>query len=192
MADINLIPNSEKKEQVKVKAVKATTIVSIVVLILVSAVGFYLFTQTSSLKQKMELSKGNTDILRQDIQNLSETEIVARNLGQKYATISEIFKTRNYFSIMQDEFKKRVPEFVEIATFGIGRDNTINVSGEGGDYIAIARFINNLSDMKFEGADPALSGLFTDVSLSSVNLDTQSSKAKFFIVITYDPALLHK
>ena len=87
---------------------------------------------------------------------------------------------------------KRVPATVEIETFGTGRGNTVNVSGIGADYIAIARFINDVSDANFSEAADGLGGLFSNVSLNSVSLDVQTDKARFFIVLTIEESLLKK
>ena len=183
MADINLIPQEEKQQQAKEKAVKNSTIVSIAVFLLVLAVSGYVFYTTATLNAAILERDGKIAALRNDIEFMSGIEISARNLGQKSETLQNILKTRPYYSKMLVEFEKRIPETVTIDNFSVGRDNTINVSGSGIDYISIARFIQDLASQN---------SLFTGVALNSVNLDAQNGRAAFFIVITFDPALLRK
>lgn len=192
MADINLIPQQEKQEQAKVKAVKSSTVLSIVMFFLVAGVAGYMFYQTSTIKNTIVGHDTNITNLRNDIETLSEIEISARNLGQRYNTLKGILETRDHYSILLAEFKKRIPPTVELDTFGTGRGATINVSGQGTDYISIAKFINDLVDNDFSEASEGLGGLFTDVALNSVNLDAQTNKARFFIVVTVDESLLKK
>ncbi|MBT6401321.1 hypothetical protein HN803_00235 [candidate division WWE3 bacterium] len=190
MANINLIPQSEKQEQVKQKAVKTSTVLAIVLFLIVGAIGGYMFYQSTTINKQIASHEDNISNLRGDIQRLEAIEISARNLGQRYSTLKELLSSRNYYSILMEEFEKRIPSTVEIETFGIGRGNTINVSGTGADYIAIAKFVNDLANSNFPQAGEGLGGVFTDVALNSVNLDAQTNKARFFIVVTLDEALL--
>jgi len=190
MPDINLIPQSEQQEQKKQKAVKSSTTLSIVLFFIVAGVAGYMFYQSNSIKNEIKNHEGSITNLRGDIENMAEMEIVARNLGQRYDTLREILDTRKHYSILMHEFQKRIPSTVEIDTFGTGRGSTINVSGQGADYISIAKFVNDLADDDFEEADDSLKGLFTDVALNSVNLDAQTNKARFFIVVTVNESLL--
>ncbi len=192
MADINLIPQSEKQEQAKERAVKNSTIITIILSLMAMILGAYMFYQNDLLKKAIQDRDNNISALRNDIQTMSEVEISARNLDQKYQTLKNIMSTRNNYSILLSEFKKRIPSTIEVETFGLGKDSTVNVSGQGNDYISIAKFINDLSDAKFSTAGNGLGALFKDVSLNSVNLDAQTNKAKFFIVITVDENLLKK
>ena len=190
MADLNLIPQEEKQEQKKQKMVKSSTMLSIVLFFIVAGIAGFMFYQDASIKKEISGHEVNITNLRNDIQTLSEIEIVARNLGQRYETLKEILETRKYYSLLMKEFQKRVPPTVELDTFGTGRGSTINVSGQGADYISIAKFVNDLADDDFEGAEPGFEGLFTDVALNSVNLDVQTNKARFFIVVTVNESLL--
>lgn len=190
MTDINLIPKSEKQAQVKQKVVKSSTTLSVVVFVIAALIGGYMFYQALTIKTTIKTHEAGIEALRGDIRGLADIEITARNLGQRYETLNELLMARNNYSTLLTEFEKRVPESVMIDTFGLGRENTINVSGTGIDYIAIARFINDLSDETFEDSTEGLGGLFTDVALNSVNLDAQTNKARFFIVVSVEEALL--
>ena len=192
MADINLIPQEEKTEQAKVKAVKSSTYVSIIIFLIVGAIGGYMFYQTNSISNRIKETENNIQSLRSDVVALAKIEISARNLGLRYSTLRDIMKTRTHHSLLMQEFDTRVPDTIDITTFGIGKENTINISGTGADYISIARFINNLLNEEFLGGNENLRKVFTDVSLNSVNLDSQTNNAKFFIVVTLDKELLEK
>lgn len=183
MADINLIPQSEKQEQAKEKAVKTSTVISVLLFLIVAAISGLILYTMSVQKKAIQAHENSIAALRSDVAAMSEIEIAARNLGRKSNTLQNILEMRSNYSLMLTDFKKRIPETISVESFGIGRDNTINVSGIGNDYISISKFINDLTDG---------GGLFTNVSLNSVNLDAQSNKAAFFIVITFDPSLLRK
>lgn len=192
MADINLIPQEEKREQAKVKAVKSSTYVSIVIFLIVGAIGGYIFFQTTSVNNRIKATEKSIQSLRADVRDLESIEISARNLGMRYSTLRDILNTRTHYSLLMQEFSVRIPGAIELTTFGVGKGDTINVSGTGSDYISIARFINNLLDDEFLGGNENLQKVFTGVSLNSVNLDAQTNNAKFFIVVTVDTRLLTK
>lgn len=190
MADINLIPQEVKKEQAKKQVLKSTTALSIVMLVIMVLITGFFFLRNLNTKNQIKDLDTAISKLRTDINTMSDVEIVARNLDAKYSTIKGIMSNRDYYDILMSEFKARIPNNVSIDTFATGRGNTINVSGIGSDYIAIAKFVQNLSDDKYEGATPGLEGIFTDVTLNSVNLDAQTSDARFFLVVTIDPGLI--
>jgi Tfp pilus assembly protein PilN len=192
MADINLIPQEVKKEQAKKQVVKSSTYVSVFLLVVVGAVSAFLFFRTVSVKSQIKSTNGHIEELRSQINSMSRIEITARNLDQRYSTIKSVFDSRARYSLLMTEFKKRIPETIKVDTFGTGKDNTLNVSGSGADYISIAQFVNNLADKKFPGAKSGYEDIFSEVALNSVNLDAQTSKARFFIVITLDGGVLSK
>lgn len=190
MADINLIPQEVKKEQAKEQVVKSTTLFSVIILVIMVLVSGFMFFRNLNTRNQITSVNSSIESLRGDIVQLANVEVVARNLDTKYITLQEIFSSRNYYHILMSEFRQRIPRNVSIDTFGTGRENTINVSGSGSDYIAIAQFVRNLSDQDFEGAGPGLENLFIDVTLNSVNLDAQTSDARFFVVVTFNPELI--
>ena len=100
MANINLIPQSEKQEQVKQKAVKTSTVLAIVLFLIVGAIGGYMFYQSTTINKQIASHEDNISNLRGDIQRLEAIEISARNLGQRYSTLKELLSSRNYYSIL--------------------------------------------------------------------------------------------
>ena len=83
-ADINLIPQAEIKEQQKFKAVKGSTVFSVVFLLIVLVVGGYFYYITNNVKSQISSVESSIEVLRADITDLSEVEISARNLDKKY------------------------------------------------------------------------------------------------------------
>jgi len=183
MADINLVPQEIKVEQQRTQVVKRTTLVALIFALIVGLISAYLIFQSQSIKSQISKLNSSINSLRGDINGLSEIEVSARNLEMKSKTVDSVLASRMYYSMLLEKFKEKIPPTVTIDTFGTGKDNTVNVSGSGSDYLAIAQFVNNLS----ESAD-----LFPSVSLNSVSLDSQSSQAKFFIVLTVNPEVLKK
>ncbi|MBI2414479.1 PilN domain-containing protein [candidate division WWE3 bacterium] len=192
MADINLIPQEVRKEQTKKQVVKTTTIFSIIILIVVVGISAFLFFRAQNLKNQAKVVNDHIESLRSEITSMSKIEIAGRNLDQKYSTVKSILSSRDKYSILMREFKGRVPATITIDTFGTGKENTINISGYGMDYISIAQFVNNLANKNYTGATRGYEDLFSEVELNSVNLDAQTSKARFFIVITFNGDLLKK
>lgn len=190
--NINLIPQEEKKEQAKQRAVKNSTLIAIGLLVLVGLVTGFFYYQNFNTQQEIDRLDSSIGSLRAQIQGMSEIEISARNLGTKYEVIRGFLGSREHYSVVMQEFENRIPANLAIDTFGLGKDNTLNISGSGTDYISIAKFVNDLSDPNFADAGEGLGALFTNVSLNSVNLDAQTSRARFFIVVTYDGALLRQ
>jgi Tfp pilus assembly protein PilN len=193
MADINLVPQQVKVEQKKQSVIRKTTVLSILMALAVVAVSGYYFVRASTLESEIEEANAEVEGLRSQITDLSQIEVGARNLDLKYKALQEIFDNRVYYSLLLDEFENRVPENVDVDSFSLGQESTINISGKGDNYLAIAEFVNNLSDAEFDGGNDGLEALFTEVTLNSVSLDAQTEvEASFFIVINYNPELLTK
>jgi hypothetical protein len=118
-------------------------------------------------------------------------EIDARNLDKKYTILSELFKTRFYFSALLREFDARRPVGVTVSQYDV-RSNTINVSGYATSYISVADFINSLlgDGMSIVADAQDLSELFTAVKLNSVTLDSGNKEVKYSLKIEYDATKL--
>ena len=184
-ADINLIPQAEIKEQKKTKAIKGSTVFSIVFLLIVLAVGGYFYYITNNLKSQISSLDGDISVLRADITNLSDVEISARNLDKKYNVLKTLFTQRLKYSLLLKEVKNRQPPDLEIQSLDI-KPASMNVSGVADNYISIANFVNSLVSNEFEGGQEELKEVFTSVSLNSVSLEGSTNKVKFFIVVEYD------
>lgn len=187
---INLIPQEEKVEQQKSKVVRLSTLVSILILVLVGIVAGYYYYATTTQKNNLKALDRDIAGLRSEIENLSEIEIVARNLSTKYNTLKGIFEDRFYYSLLLEELDRRVPSSIDVDALTIGRDNSFTVTGAGSDYLAISDFVKSLEE---QSIDPAfVNDIFTGITLNSVNLDKSSGDARYFILVDYDGSKLTK
>ena len=188
-ADINLIPQAEIKEQQKSKAVKGSTVFSIVLLFIVLLVGGYYYYITNDVKSQISSLESEIQVLRADITDFSDVEISARNLDKKYNVLKSLFSERLRYSLLLKELRNRKPTDLEIQSLDI-KPASMNISGIADNYISIANFVNSLVTKDFEGGVEGLKGVFTSVSLNSVSLEGSTNKVKFFIVVEYDVSKL--
>ena len=188
---INLVPQEEVTEQKKSKPVRFSTVFSVILLIAVSGIGAFLIYQKNTLQAQVDALDAEVGTLRSDINSLSAIEVTARNLDQKYQVLGEMFDTRQYYSLLLEEVRTRTPDNVKVGNFNID-EASIDLNGEGSDYISVATFMNNLLDKNFEGGDPNLNSLFTSVSLNSVSLKGKEGGVTFVIVVSFDPAILKR
>lgn len=190
---INLIPQAEVKEQKKEKIVKLSSVVSVLLLIIVAGVSAYYWYLVSQLEGELAEIDSRIAASRKDIDSLKDIEITARTLDAKYQIVDEIFLTRRKYSVLLDELNKRIPQGdVNINSFSISGANNdqINLSGKGNDYLAIARFIDTLSNQNYSEAASGLEALFSDVSLSSVTLDGQDLDVTYAISVRFNEELI--
>jgi len=190
IGDINLIPQTEVVEQKKTEAVKTSTVVSIVVLVLSITIGAYFLIMTSGINN--QISGVNKDItaLRGQITALSQVEISARNLDRKYGVLKTLFSGRSQYSLLLQEIKSRQPSdqlSIESLDVKLGQ---ASIAGNAENYVAIASFINNIVNKNFEGGNPKLKELFTTVTLNSVSLDKATNQVKYFILVSFDESKL--
>lgn len=185
MSNINLIPQTEVKEQNKTKAVKSSTVISFVFLVVCIFIGAYLFYLNNQISTQMDSVKSEINSLRSDVQGLSDVEISARNLEKKYNVLNKMFSERPKYSLVLQELDSRRPSDLEIQSLDV-KPGSMNISGVADNYIAIANFVNNLIDKNFSNGISELKELFTEVSLNSVSLEGATNKVKFFIVVSFD------
>ena len=189
---INLIPRDEKVQQRNVKVVKLSSVLTVFVLTIMTGAAAYFWFSSNSLKSKIARKGSEIESSRRDIENMTEIEIIARTLDAKYQVLLGLYEDRRNYSSLISELVKRLPGNVEMESFSLAGDDfeEINISGRGSDYIAIARFINTLSDSNFSSAEEGLEKLFTGVTLKSVTLDIQDRSVKYFIVTSFNPLLI--
>lgn len=191
---INLIPETEQKEQQKVKIVRSSSVITILMLLVAVGVSAYFFYDANKLQTNIEEQNTLIENYRQDISQMSDIEIEARKLDAKYKILEEIYSTNRNYSILLHEFDKRLPyPNVKVESFVLGGENlnTINVSGNGDKYLFIATFMNTLIDTNFNEAKDGLEDLFTEVTLTSVDLDSQTEGADYNIVVNFSPEKLN-
>ena len=179
---INLIPQQEVVAQRKTKWIKLSTVMSVLILVIVGGVSAYVFYTTLNLRSDIKEHDTKISSLRTQIQGLSDIEIKARNLDQKYTAIANLLDTRSYYSEMLETLRGQTPEGVEVDTFTFGREGAINLSGSGESYLAISDFIEQLLS----------TDLFTEVIINSVTLEPSTNRAKFFLLVSYDVEVIKK
>ncbi len=189
---INLIPQREKVEQQKTQIVKVSTVFSVLILVIVGLIAGYFFYQTSRIKKQTASLNEAINVTRGEIVNLSQIEISARNLGKKYQTLTSIFEGRVYYSLLAEELLRRTPPSVKIENLTIGYQQEITVSGTGTDYLAISQFVNRLTEKLASQDVSHKDNIFTDVTLNTVNLEAQTGRVRYFIVVKFDKELLKK
>ncbi|OGC78129.1 hypothetical protein A2619_05255 [candidate division WWE3 bacterium RIFOXYD1_FULL_39_9] len=192
MQSINLIPEQEVQEQTKTKVVKLSTILTLVILVVVGALSGYFFYQTNRLKGELTSVNSQIDKLRSEISALAPVEISARNLDSKYRVLGEIFSSRGNYSLLADELRVRTPEGITIDSFTIQKGTKISISGDADNYILISSFMNNLLNNEYKDGNPTLRGLFTSVSLNSVNLEKSKNMVRFAIGVDINLDLIKK
>ncbi len=189
---INLIPQSEVVEQTKEKVAKLSTILSIVALFLVVGLSGFFYYYTNKLKKDLVVKDQSIKSYQDRIDGLYEIEATARNLEAKYNKLKEIFDNNAKYSILLRELRLRSSGIVSIQNLSFGLNDTINLTGDGDNYISIAKFIKNVNDTNFGSASKGMGGLFTGITLNTVSLENRTNRAQFFIVINYDRKLLIK
>lgn len=187
---INLLPQEERQEQVKEQLVTVSTVIAIILLVVVGVISGYFFYQVLQINKQTDAVNASIAKSRANIASLSGIELIARNLDARYKGLDSFFTNRVNYSALFAELAKRLPQAVAIESLSTGTANTLNISGISTDYISIAKFINNLRDVKFASSGPGLGALFTDALLNTVNLEDSTKRAKFFVVVTYNPLLL--
>lgn len=189
MEDINLIPQAELGQQEQVKAVKLSTVISILFLILVAGVAGYFLYLSYQHNQEMKALDTSIGNLRKEIQANSDVEIKARNLDQKYTALQQIFDKQRRYSLLLKELNARKPATVTIQSFDLSSGKS-SVSGLADNYLSISNFISTLVDKNFSGGTPGLESLFTSIVLNSVTMDEAKTQIQFLIVINFDESKL--
>jgi len=187
--DINLIPQTEVVEQRKTKAVKSSTILSILILIVALGISAFFFFTLSGLNSKIKQTDADIESLRAKIKTMSNLEVSARNLDKKYSALNMLFSGRSKYSLLLKEMEARRPSDVTINNFDV-KPGQVSISGFSGSYISVSTFVNNFLNKEYTGGNPDLKDMFIDVSLNSVSLDKGSNTVKFFIVVSYQDGRL--
>lgn len=189
LSDVNLIPQEEVVEQKKTAAVKSSSVISILFLILALGIGVYFYVTTSKINADIKRTDGEIENFRSKIKSMSDVEVAARNLDKKYNSLKLLFDSRSRYSLLLKEVQSRKPDDVLIQNLDT-KVGEISISGTSGNYVSVKNFMDNLLNKEFEGGDSRLKDLFVEVALNSVNLDKSSNTVKFFIVVSYQDGRL--
>ena len=182
---INLIPQQEVREQTKTKVVKLSTILSIMLLIIVAGGSFFFFFEARNIKSQNVALESDIEGLRASISSLDTIEITARNLDKKHTALQDIFDSRVFYSKLLQELSLRQPNGISVKSFSMRSSTEINISGTGANYISISDYTNNLLASTY--GDSIIEDPFTEVTLNSVSLESQTSDVTFAISVIFDP-----
>jgi Tfp pilus assembly protein PilN len=202
---INLIPQQERVEQQKTALVKASTVLTIILLLIVGGVSAYFHFEAKKYTDEISQTDDEIAQLRGKVEALSSVEISARNLDKKYNVLEALFSSRYRYSVLLLEVASRTPEDVRLTTFDV-RGDSINVAGDATSYISVSEFISQLlsdpSTVVIDGVSESTSSLekepitedplFTSVGLNSVTLDSGNAQVKFSLTINFVPANLQE
>ncbi|MEZ6255291.1 MAG: PilN domain-containing protein [Patescibacteria group bacterium] len=185
---IDLIPQQDTEIVRQSKLIRTSTVLTIFFLVVTSVVAGYYFVRIATLRSSVNSNNRRISEARSRIESLSAIEIEARNLDARVRVLREIYSSRNEYSVMLNEFLRRVPESVEVSSLNVSVNNTLSIDGTATDYLAISSFVNSLLEEKFE--EDNVNGIFTEAVLNSVTLNPQTNEADFFMVVTFDPTKL--
>jgi len=189
LSDVNLIPQEEIIEQKKTAAVKSSSIISVLFLLLALGISAYFYVTTSKIDADIKRTDNEIENFRSKIKSMSYVEVAARNLDKKYNSLKSLFSSRSKYSLLLKEVQVRKPSDVIIQNLDT-KVGEISISGTSGSYVSVKSFIDNLLNKEFDGGDSRLKDLFVEVSLNSANFDKSSNTVKFFIVVSYQDGRL--
>jgi Tfp pilus assembly protein PilN len=168
--NINLLTREEKVEQFKGKAVKTSSILSVILLIIVGGLSAYFYIKVSTLKGNIKAEEQKIEEHRAKINSMESIEVIARNLYQKYTILSEFLHS----------FNAKVPEGLEITLFRLAGQNELSVLGTADNYLLVSDFLANINNA---GED----SVFESAYLESVKLNPHDSTVDYAVTIFYDP-----
>lgn len=185
---INLIPFEERYEQTKVKVVKSSAVLSVILFILAAGISAYYYYQAAALKVKIQDKEAEIGNLRSKIQELASVEINARNLDKKYNALSTIFVDRPYYSLLLDKFRENTPASIYIQNLNYrGETSTLTIDGLTDEFILLSDFSDQLLAAKIGDKQ-----VFTNVEIRSVNSSQRFNKIEFNLVVTFNQEALKK
>lgn len=178
--NINLLTREEKVEQFKGKAVKTSSILSVILLVIVGGLSAYFYIKVSTLKNNIKAEEQKIEEHRAKINSMESIEVIARNLYQKYTILSEIFDERLYYSEFLHSFNAKVPEGLEITLFRLAGQNELSVLGTADNYLLVSDFLANINNASEDS-------VFESAYLESVKLNPHDSTVDYAVTIFYDP-----
>jgi Tfp pilus assembly protein PilN len=187
--EINLVPDYEKFEQKQGKLVKSSTYFTLLMLIVVSGVAGYFYYQAFNLQSAISVEDVAIEDLRNDISDLSEVEVNARNLEKKLNAITTVLDSRIAHSEVIKEVYGRKPQNVVIESFTVTEDSRISITGEAFSYDDVSDFVATLNEVRNENL-VTIPNLFIDIQLPTVSKSSQSGSINYLIQASFDPGAL--
>lgn len=184
---IELIPRELEAEKRRSHMMRSARLLGFGILGVAVAGSVIILTFVATQKAATNKIQGQITEKETRIGELSETEEKLFLFASKNSALTGIFQTRRYFSFLFDALKNSTPAGVTVTALTAGASaDTITVTGEIITYMELATFLRNL-------IDPAMGGtLFSEVSLTSVNLNPTEGTAVFIAEVSLTSKGLQK
>jgi len=177
--DINLLTKEEKVEQIQEKAVKVSSVMAVLVLLVVAGLSAKYYFELSALKEAISLEEQEIATARAQVNSMKSTEVLARNLSKKQAVLKEILDSRVYYSGLLSQFYERVPSGVSVDSLSFKDETSLTLAGTATNYLLVSDFLKNLNDSSDEN-------IFRSATLSSVKLNAGSSTVDYSLTVSFD------
>lgn len=185
MSNLNLLTQEEKTEQLKVRVVKMSTIITLVLLVLTVIVSGYFYLKATNLKNQLQTAEQRVSSARSNIESMKSVEIYARNLYKKYLVLVDILEEKVYYSEFLSAYNSRIPSGVTTDNFSFSKGDEIGLRGAASNYLLVSDLLANLND-------DSIDKIFEDAYLRSAKLNPGSSTVDFDVVASYDSGVLKR
>ena len=152
--------------------------ISIIIAVLVVAAGVALYFINSTKNSELTTKNAEETTLETNLNTeplkSQYKEIIATQKG--IDRFNEIIDNQIKWSGMFKEYEKIIPKNVKITALTLDEDNLIKLNGEAGDYMGIAKFIQQLED----------SNMFSDVKLVSSSISEGEGTQGITFSISYN------
>lgn len=189
---INLLPEARI---LKLKDITRKRTITTVTVLVILVFGTVIATLLLLLGYEYSLHQANQ--IRVD--NLKKENGTKRDLEQKSATLqanlasfADLQKSRLYVSEIFRNLGSVIPANVKINSFQISSDYVVTISGTAPSFAAVSTFSEALQqyNVNFKPqANLERKQLFSDVKITSVSRDSNSTSVAFTMTFKVDPAL---
>lgn len=173
---IELIPKEVAAVKERAKISRRFLVLSVVFFVLSLATSSALLFYKQDRASHLESVEEEAALQGADVAQFAGIEKKVLGLGAKSSAIPQTLSQRDYFSVVLSSVKNSQPSGVAVTGLAMSEDETeVTINGETFNYSELANFLDNLIGSGKGGV------LFTQVSLTSVNLEASSGKASFII-----------
>lgn len=192
MLQINLLPEArilKLKDMTRKRTITTVTVIVVLVFATIIITLVLLLGYEYSLNQA-NLARVNT--LKKDIANKHDLEQKSATLQENLAAFATLQKNRLYVSEIFRSLGSVIPANVKINSFQISSDYVVTVSGTAPSFAAVSTFSEALQqyNVNFKPqANLERKQLFSDVKITSVSRDSNSTSVAFTMTFKVDPAV---
>ncbi len=195
MLQINLLPEArilKLKDMTRKRTAATITILTILVVGTIIATLVLLLGYEYSLNRATQL---RIDSLKKDINSKRDLEQKSATLQENLAAFATQQQSRLYVSEIFRNLGSVIPANVKINSFQISNDYLVTVSGTAPSFAAVSTFSEALQqyNVNFKPqANLERKQLFTDVKITSVSRDSNSTTVTFTMTFKVDPTLFNQ